>query len=119
MNSDDQPELRNITFWSVKQERLPKQVLTPHPLLCHTPKGADVAAVGRGRAAEPAARLQQRGGGEGAVPHTRGQSAGRLRSFHNNSFILFFLHWDTRKINTRCFCFHKKIKFRKCVDPQG
>lgn len=37
-------------------------------------EGADVAVVSRGRAAGPAAHLQQRGGGEGAVPHARGQS---------------------------------------------
>lgn len=54
------------------------------------PEGADVAAVGRGRAAEPAARLQQRGGGEGAVPHARGQSTGRVWNFHHHSFIPFF-----------------------------
>lgn len=37
-----------------------------------------MAAVGRGRAAGSAAHLQQCGGGEGAVPHARGQSAPRF-----------------------------------------
>lgn len=46
-------------------------------------EGADVAAVGRGRAPGSAARLRQRGGGEGAVPHARGQSVSRsvVRAF--------------------------------------
>lgn len=82
MNSDEKPELRNVAFWSNKSDSL-KKCPTPPLLPCcdcvpPPPEGADVAAVGRGRAAEPAARLQQRGGGEGAVPHARGQSTGRV-----------------------------------------
>lgn len=81
MNSDDKPELRKLLFWSNKSDSLKKCPPRPLPLVvtvCLPPEGADVAAVGRGRAPEPAARLQQRGGGEGAVPHARGQSTGRV-----------------------------------------
>lgn len=81
MNSDDKPELRKLLFWSNKSDSLKKSAPPAPPPCCDCappPEGADVAAVGRGRAPEPAARLQQRGGGEGAVPHARGQSTGRV-----------------------------------------
>lgn len=48
-----------------------------------------MAAIGRGRAAGPAAHLQQRGGGEGAVPHARGQSTQTVLVLTINIQIIF------------------------------
>lgn len=67
--------------------------------LC-APEGADVAAVGRGRAAGSAAHLQQRGGGEGAVPHARGQSTPRFLVF-TTKFLSHCFHWIMKKKHTR------------------